>query len=160
MNEINTIRVDQQFNCQVKYNPLPTPQIIVPITFPPISKQEEKILGLDQKNLELLEKEVVDFFKSSPSLEDWWIELICEDFKLDQKRPELIEFCKKFYPQIPTVLPILPVIEEIIEFPILPKMKAYKTKLRIIEFILKNELTPTLTELKNSFEGLKKDKLC
>jgi hypothetical protein len=42
----------------------------------------------------------------------------------------------------------------------LPKIKAYLTKKKIIDFIVKNENTPAGFKLKKDFEGLTADQLC
>ena len=41
----------------------------------------------------------------------------------------------------------------------MPKIKAYLTKKKIIDFIVKNENMPTGFKLKQEFEGLKSDQL-
>ena len=95
------------------------------------------ILGLDNNDFEKLKIEVVEYFSTNKNLEDDFEEFLIQTFKLDGKRSELLEFCDKYCQKTPSR-----------KLQILPKITAYLTKKKIIDFIVKDEKTPTLFMLK------------
>ena len=89
---------------------------------------------------------MVGFFKYYQTLEDDFIVYICDEFKLHERKSELIEFCEQFNPTTK-------------KWPTLPEIKFYLTKKRIVDFIVKDEETPLGYKLTKDFEKLKVDQL-
>lgn len=83
---------------------------------------EQKVLGLDENDLEILKSEVVEYFEDAQTIEDEFIDHLCKQFNLLERRSDLVEFCNKLSPKQP----------------VLPKIQTYQTKMKIIDLIVNN----------------------